>query len=73
MLHCMDQDQARARLDELSRRHAELAEQLKAVRVDLLPAVKAAAAQGIPQVEIVRATGWTREHIRNIVAGKVKQ
>lgn len=32
-------------------------------------AVRAAAAAGVMQVELVRLTGYTREHIRRIVKG----
>jgi len=71
-LNGMDRDQARARLDELARRHTALTAEIRAVRADLLPAVRDAAAHGVPQVEIAKTTDWTREHIRNIVAGKVK-
>lgn len=69
----MDKDQTRARLDQLARRHAQLSADLQAVRDELLPEVRKAAGEGIQQVEIVRITGWTREHIRNIVSGKVKK
>jgi hypothetical protein len=72
MLHRMNQDQARARLNELASRHIALAAEIKRVRADLLPAVRDAAAHDIPQVEIAKTTDWTREHIRNIVSGKVK-
>ena len=56
----------------LARRHTALTAEIRAVRADLLPAVRDAAAHGVPQVEIAKTTDWTREHIRNIVAGKVK-
>lgn len=43
---------------------AEAARQkLYAVIVEVSPTLK--------QVEIVKATGWTREHVRNIAAGRV--
>jgi hypothetical protein len=65
-----DAGQARAKLAaaiEAARRaeaNAEAARQrLYAVIVEVSPALK--------QAEIVRATGWTREHIRNIAAGRV--
>lgn len=35
-------------------------------------AVRAAAAAGVMQIELVRLTGYTREHIRRIVKGTTR-
>lgn len=39
-------------------------------RVELFGLVRAADAAGLRQVDIVRATGWTREYVAGIVSGK---
>jgi hypothetical protein len=38
-------------------------------RKELVTAIREADADGMKQVEIVKITGYTREHIRRIVAG----
>ncbi len=40
-------------------------------RARLVELVKVAAKGGVRQVDIVQATGWTREHIRQIVKGNI--
>lgn len=64
----MDRDAALAQLVAVKARLDEL----KAAQDEMYATVRAAAASGVRQAEIVRITDWSREHIRNIVAGKVK-
>lgn len=40
-------------------------------RARLVELVRVAAEGGVRQVDIVQATGWTREHIRQIVKGNI--
>lgn len=42
-------------------------------RKDLVTAIRAADAEGMKQVDIVKITGYTREHIRRIVDKKTRQ
>jgi len=53
-------------LTQLGRRHQRLRADLDAIRPQLADAIRAAAAAGTPQVDIVRATGYTRDQIRQI-------
>ncbi len=41
-------------------------------RLELAEEIRAAAAEGMRQVDIVKATGYTREQIRRIVAGRTR-
>jgi hypothetical protein len=43
---------------------------VEARREELAEAIREAAAEGTKQVDIVNVTGFTREHIRRIVAAK---
>ena len=63
LLHDADQ------LRYLGRKHQRLRADIDAIRPQLADAIRAAAAAGVPQVEIVKATGYTRDRIRKIVAG----
>jgi len=53
------------------RRH-QLIRETEEVRLKLADAIRAAAAAGMPQVTIVKATGYTREQVRLIVAGRTR-
>ena len=57
------------RLRQLGRKHQRLRGDLDALRPELAGEIRAAAHDGVPQVEIVKATGYTRDRIRKIVAG----
>jgi len=41
-------------------------------RIDLADSIREAAAAGLRQADIVRATGYTREQVRRIVAGRTR-
>lgn len=51
-----------------AQRRLKALDDLEAARVDLAEAIRADAASGVRQVDIVKATGYTREMIRRIVA-----
>jgi len=55
------------RLVTLGRRHQRLRAELDALRPELAAAILEAVRAGVHQVEIVRATGYTRELLRQIV------
>lgn len=65
----MDHDAELRRLAKTRERYDEAA---TAARLNLADAVRRAAADGVRQVDIVRATGYTREQIRRIVAGRTR-
>ena len=50
-----------------ARRRLKAETELKAARADLAEAIRADAAAGVRQVDIVKLTGYTREQIRRIV------
>lgn len=54
------------RLQQLGRRHQRLRADLEALRPELAEAIRAAAEAGMPQVDIVKATGYTRDQVRQI-------
>jgi DNA-directed RNA polymerase specialized sigma24 family protein len=54
---------ARAELDRLGRRHKSLRDQLDNLRPELRAAILTAHAAGVRQVEIAKATGYTREAV----------
>ena len=54
----------------LGRKHQRLRADLEDLRPELLDAIRAAAAEGMRQIEIVKATGYTREMVRRIVRGE---
>jgi hypothetical protein len=60
----MDYD--RTRLRQLGARHQRLRRDLEAIRPELAEEIRAAAAAGMPQVEIVNETGYTRDQVRQI-------
>jgi len=61
----MDQATLMTRADRLR----EFRDKAEAARLLLADAIKEAAAEGMRQVDIVKATGYTREQVRQIVAG----
>jgi hypothetical protein len=64
----MDEVTLKTRADRLH----DLRDKAEAERADLAEAIREAAAGGMRQVDIVRATGYTREQVRLIVAGKTR-
>jgi hypothetical protein len=55
-----------ARLIQLGKRHRKLRDDLEAVRPELADEIRTAHAAGMPQVEIVAASGYTRDQVRQI-------
>ncbi len=55
-----------ARLVQLGKRHQRLRSDLEALRPELADEIRAAYAAGVPQVDIARATGYTRDQVRQI-------
>jgi hypothetical protein len=53
-----------------ARRRARALEELEASRVQLAELIPAELAAGVRQVDIVKATGYTREQVRRIAAGR---
>lgn len=54
-------------LRKLGARRQELQSELDGLRPELVDAIRAAAAEGMRQIDIVKATGYTREMVRRIV------
>ncbi|HEX3778496.1 MAG TPA: hypothetical protein VHX38_02435 [Pseudonocardiaceae bacterium] len=54
-------------LEEAARAYRRAEKVLEERRADLAAAIVEAAASGRPQVEIVRISGYAREHVRRIV------
>lgn len=59
-------------LRTLAQLHRERIEATEASRRELADAIRAMAAAGERQVDIVHATGYNREQIRRIVAGRTR-
>ncbi len=59
----MDQATLKTRADRLR----DLRDKAEAERLQLADAIRLAAAEGMRQVDIVRATGYTREQVRLII------
>lgn len=55
------------RLRQLGRRFQRLRRELDELRPELAEVIRAADAAGVPQVEIVKLTGYTRDQVRQIV------
>ncbi len=53
-------------------RRQQLIRKSEDVRQHLAETIRAAAAEGMRQVDIARATGYTREQVRLIVAGRTR-
>jgi CRP-like cAMP-binding protein len=53
-----------------ARRRAKTIEDAEVARLALADAIRADAEAGVTQVDIVRATGYTREQVRRIVKGR---
>jgi hypothetical protein len=62
----MDQDTARDHLRAAGQEYQAVRASLDAARENLYPAVIEALRAGLRQVEIVRLSGYTREHVRKI-------
>ncbi len=56
----------RTRLDQLGKKMQRLRAELEALRPDLADEIRTAHEAGLPQVEIVKATGYTRDQVRQI-------
>jgi len=52
-----------------ARRVADLRAELAAARAELIQQIRGAAAAGVPQVEIMRITGYSRDQARILEAG----
>lgn len=63
-MDCMTYDPQR--LHQLGRRLQKLRADLDAIRPEVAAEIRAAHEAGMPQVEIVRATGYTRDQVRQI-------
>lgn len=57
-------------LRELAWSYASYREKAEAARLELAKAIRQAAAASMRQVDIVKATGYNREQVRRIVAGR---
>lgn len=55
------------RLNQLGKRMRRLRDETETLRPDLHAEILAALAAGVRQVEIVKATGYTRDAIRQLV------
>ena len=58
---------------ELGEQYQRLRDQMEEVRERLVPAIRAAAADGVAQGDMVKATGYTREAVRRIADPKVRE
>ena len=54
-------------LEQAARAYRRAEKALDERRAELVDQVVKAAKSGVAQVELVRITGWTREHIRKMV------
>lgn len=59
-------------LKEKAERYRTLRDETTTAREALAEAIRKAASEGMRQVDIVHATGYTREQIRLIVAGRTR-
>jgi len=59
-------------LGKFAKGYKRLTEETISARWYLANAIREAAANGMRQVDIVKATGYTREQIRRIVAGRTR-
>lgn len=69
MLSGMDYEKE---LRKIAERHQRLLDEAEACRLLLADSIREAAAAGVRQVDIVEATGYKREQIRRIVAGRTR-
>lgn len=59
-------------LYQMGRKFRALRAGIDNLRLELAEEIRAASAAGVPQVEIVRITGYTRDQIRLIVKGRTR-
>lgn len=59
-------------LYRMGRKFRDLRAGIDNLRAELAAEIRAASAAGVPQVEIVRLTGYTRDQIRLIVKGRTR-
>jgi hypothetical protein len=55
------------KLKKLGRQHQRLRDQLDAIRPELAAEIRAAAEAGMRPVDLVKATGYTRDGIRKLL------
>lgn len=53
-----------------ARRRAQALDELESARAELAELIPAEVEAGVRQVDIVRVTGYTREQVRRIAAGR---
>ena len=53
-----------------ARQRTKAAEEFEAARLHLAEQIRAEVMAGVRQVDIVKATGYTREQVRRIAAGR---
>lgn len=56
-------------LDDAASRYHLAQEEIDMARFELIEAIREARNEGMRQVDIVKATGWTREQIRRVCRG----
>jgi hypothetical protein len=61
-----------ALLKSLAAARLRLLAELEDVRLSLAEVIEADIADGVRQVDVVKVTGYTREQIRRIVAGRTR-
>lgn len=54
------------RLAQLGKKHHRLRTELEAIRPELADEIRTAAIAGVPQVEIAKVAGYTRDQVRQI-------
>jgi hypothetical protein len=59
-------------LQQVGRRFQRLRTEAEALRPTVAEKIRAAAQAGVAQVEIVKATGYTRDQVRKIAKGKTR-
>lgn len=59
-------------LSKHAQRRHELIREMEENRLALAEVIRTAVAKGMRQVDIVRTTGYTREQVRLIVAGRTR-
>lgn len=67
----MDERAALNLLKAAIRKNATSEAKAKVDREQLYEVIKTVSRGGLKQIRIAEATGWSREHIRNIVDGKI--
>ncbi len=63
----VDQEQAMKDVRAAVRRHKGAQRRLEDAHANLREVLRAARDAGVPQVDLVKATGYTREHVRRLL------